>query len=161
PVLDTQAAAKDNAEYREIYRFYTQGEYDTALKRMASFERMYPSSKILPSIENLHGMTFLLMKQPGQAVAHFKKAADASRAQPGLAQYVYYNLATGKFEANQIDDAQDTLTDIPPELLDRDNRIKFHYLKARLFQSHQLPLESARECLTGSRLLTSEEVQSG
>src|ERR1700747_2568606 len=73
--LDPQSAAKDNVEYREIYRFYTLGDYETALKRMTSFERMYPSSKILPSVENLHGMTYLLLKQPAQAVAHFKKAA--------------------------------------------------------------------------------------
>ena len=156
---DQQAATKDNGEYREIYRLYSQGDYEAALKRLGAFERIYPTSKILPSVENLHGMTYLLQKQPVLAVPHFKKAAELSRAQPSFSQYVFYNLATAQFEANQLDDAQDTLNEIHPEFLDRENRIKVHYLRARLDERRLLPLDAARECLTGSRLYTSAEAQ--
>ena len=55
-----------------------------------------------------------------------------------------YNLATAQFEANQLDDAQDTLSDIHAEFLDRENRIKVHYLRARLDERRLLPLEAAR-----------------
>jgi branched-chain amino acid transport system substrate-binding protein len=154
-----QASAKDNLEYKAIYQLYSTGEYDSALKRMSSFERLYPTSKILASIENLHGMTFLLLKQPAQAIPHFKRAVDISKAQPSFSQYVDYNLATAQFEAGQFDDAQDTLTDLHSDSLDRDTRIKVHYLKARLFEKHSLPTEAAQECLTGSRLFTSAEAQ--
>lgn len=156
---DKPVSPMDNAEYKEIYRLYGQGDYEAAIKRMSSFERMYPQSKILPSIENLHGMTYLLMKQPQLAVDHFKKAVVLSQGQGSFGQYVDYNLATAQFEAGQLDDAQDTLSDIHPEILDRENRIKFHYLRARVYERRLLPAESARECLTGSRLFTTIEAQ--
>lgn len=164
-----QPQAADNSEYKEIFRFYTGGEYEVALKRLSSFERMYPTSKIMASIENLHGMTYLLMRQPAQGIVHFKKAAEIARAQPNFSQFVLYNLATAQFEAGiasgqasgMLDDAHDTASDIRPEYLDRDTQIKFHYLLARIHERRQLPLEAVHECIVATTMLTPAEIQEG
>jgi branched-chain amino acid transport system substrate-binding protein len=151
---------RDAAEFKDIFDLYSRGDYETALKRLTAFERYFPNSKLQASAENLHGMIYLLQKQPAPAIPHFGKASTLPSDQPNFGQYALYNLATAQFEANQLDDAQETLNDIHIEVLDKDNQLKTHYLKARVFQKRSLPVEAARECLLSSKVGSNPAVTS-
>jgi branched-chain amino acid transport system substrate-binding protein len=152
--------ARDAVEFKEIFDLYSRGDYETAMKRLSAFERYFPNSKLQASAENLHGMILLLQKQPAQAIPHFNKAATIPTDQPNFGQYALYNLATAQFEAAQLDDTQETLNDIHIEVLDKDNQLKVHYLKARVFQKRALPVEAARECLLSSKVGSNSAVTS-
>jgi ABC-type branched-subunit amino acid transport system substrate-binding protein/predicted negative regulator of RcsB-dependent stress response len=149
---------RDETEYKEIFNLYQTGDYETALKHLNNFERYYQKSPLQSAAENLHGMIYLLLKQPAQAIPHFKKATILPSAQPNFGQYAAYNLATAQFESNELDDAQDTINNIHLDQLDHDNQIKVHYLKAGIFQKRSLPLEAARECLIASRVGTNPSI---
>jgi branched-chain amino acid transport system substrate-binding protein len=156
----TAPLTRDQAEFKEIFDLYSRGDYETALKRLTAFERYFPNSKLQASAENLHGMIYLLQKQPTQAIPHFGKASTLPSDQPNFGQYALYNLATAQFEANQLDDAQETLNDIHIDVLDKDNQLKTHYLKARVFQKRSLPVEASRECLLSSKVGSNPAVTS-
>jgi branched-chain amino acid transport system substrate-binding protein len=150
--------SRDENEYKEIFDLYSKADYETALKHLNNFERYSPKSPLQSAAENLHGMIYLLLKQPALAIPHFRKATVLPSSQPNFGQYAAYNLATAQFESGELDDAQETIGNIQLDQLDHDNQIKVHYLKAGIFQKRSLPLEAARECLIASKIGTNPSI---
>jgi ABC-type branched-subunit amino acid transport system substrate-binding protein len=142
----------DGKEYRAIHQLYVSGNYDAAIARMAFFEKKFVQSPQLPNVENLHGMAYLLTAKPQQAIFHFKRAIAEAQGNPTFVQYVYYNLGTAQFEAGQLDDCEQTLAEMHPDVLEKDTRQKAYYLKSRFYAKRGLQPEAAREALEASRL---------
>ena len=107
----------------------------------------------------MRGLAYLLTRRPQQAIPYFRKSIERAGDNKVFRQYVQYNLAKAQFEAGLNEESQQTLAQIAPESLDRDNRLKFHYLKSRVYAKRSLHLESAREALTASRLLSDAQVE--
>ena len=152
-VSPTQSKSHENSQYKEVYALYSGGAYEAAIQKMSTFEKEHPNGKtLLPQVLNLHGLSYLATRKPVPAIDFFKRAIATNRANLTFNQYVLYNLAKAQFDANLLDDSQASIGDIHPDVLDKDNRVKVHYLKSRLYTRRGLPVESARECLTASRL---------
>jgi branched-chain amino acid transport system substrate-binding protein len=143
----------EEADYKDAYAAYSRGAYDQALTKLQGFTQSYPESTLSPQVENLQGLSYLLTKNPALAATHFKRALQESRSNPSFGQYLRYNLADAQFEAGQIETAQKTTDDIQVESMDKENRIKVHYLRARIDTKRGAHLESAREALTAGKLL--------
>lgn len=143
---------QDAAERKEIQSLFSHAAYEAVIKRSAVFEKKFPKSPHLPQVLNLHGLAFLSTNRAEQSVEYFQKAVETNSSS-NFKPYVLYNLATAQFDTGLTDEAQQTLSEIHPESLDRDNRIKLHGLRARLDQKLELPAEAVRELLTLSRLL--------
>jgi ABC-type branched-subunit amino acid transport system substrate-binding protein len=155
PSTTVAAPPQEAAEYREAYGLYVSGSYDVATQKLAAFEKSHPQSALLPQAENLAGMCFLLTRRAPQAIEHFKRSIEANGTggNTGFKQYVIYNLASAQFDAGMLEDAQQSLTAISLELIDKENRIKVLYLKARLFSKRGSYPEAARETLAATRLI--------
>ena len=147
-----QRAARETRDFRIIHGLFSKGEYEEVLPKMTFFEKRYPQSDYLPQIRNLRGLTYLATKRPLHAIQGFKKALEVSE-DTNFKQFVLYNLATAQFEANQVDETQQTLAEIHPESLDRETTIKFHSLRSKLYEQINLPIESAREILSVGRVI--------
>lgn len=159
-VMDPPAGARPNevAEYRAIQRLYSAAKHEDVISRVATFERRMPNSPLLGQARNLRALSLLATRRPLQASQSFQSAL-AANPDPHFRQYVLYNLASSEVEAGQVEDAQQTLARIEPESLDRETRIKYHALRARIFERRELPLEASREILALSRLQTPEQVR--
>jgi branched-chain amino acid transport system substrate-binding protein len=148
------ASPKEEQDYRDAYTLYSRGAYEAALQRLQLFEKNYPQSSLSAQVHNLHGLSYLLTRRPVQAIPQFQRALEQTGASSSLGQYLLYNLADAQFEAGQMDAAQGTAAKIQStEDMDKENRIKVHYLKARIDSKKGLAAESARECLMAGKLL--------
>jgi branched-chain amino acid transport system substrate-binding protein len=145
---------KEAQMYRSIYDMYLKGMYETAIPDLMGFERRYPGSPLISQVRNLHGLCLLLTRRPQAAAQQFQVAIKSEKTNTVFAQYVTYNLAAAQFEAGQIEDALQSAGSIQMDAIDKDNQIKLHHLKARILLKKNLPLESARESLLTSRLLS-------
>jgi ABC-type branched-subunit amino acid transport system substrate-binding protein len=141
-------------EYRDIETLYGKGLFESTQGRILSFSKQHPHSSLLPSVENIYGLLLLRGKKPTQAILHFKKAIRLNPRNQTFNQYILYNLAMAQFDANQIEEARETTSDINLELLDKTNRIKIYYLKANIFEKKSLPIEASRQLLSAGRLFT-------
>ena len=153
--LPAQAATDADAEardYQQIHELYVKGIYDAAIERIRIFEKNYPGGRELLQVENLNGMSLLLSGKPAQAVPEFRKAIANPSASPTFRQYLLYNLGTAQFESGALDDTEQTLAEIHPEMMDHENQVKVRYLKARFYSKRSLPVEAAREALKGAKL---------
>jgi len=140
-------------EFQEIQTLFNKSVFETAQARCAQFLRKFPKSGHVPAVENIYGLTYLFSKRPQQAILHFKRSIDTNPSNTGFNQYVLFNLATAQFDANLVDEAQQTATEIRLEYLDRENKLKTHYLRARIYEKKNNPREAAREVLAASRLM--------
>ncbi len=150
---------KEAKDFKEIQAQFNQGVSDGLINKLASFERKYPQSTQTSQIENLHGLSLLMLKRAPLAIPHFRKAVASSPGSTAFNQYIFYNLATAQYEAGQIDDADQTSREILMDLLDADNKIKVHHLKARIDIKKELWTEAAHEALSASRLLNAMQAQ--
>lgn len=148
----SSAVGAEAAEYNEALALYERGDLDSVLERTRSFEARHPRSLILSHMKNLRGLALLLTGRAAESVAQFEAAARLNQAAPGLQQHFLYNLAKAQFDAGSYEGARQTAARIRPELLTRETRLKFRYLKARLLLKQNLPLDAAREILSASRL---------
>ncbi|MGK5084498.1 penicillin-binding protein activator [Bdellovibrionota bacterium FG-1] len=146
------ASAAENRDFREISTLYARGAFEATLIKLDIFERRYPQSPLAPQVANLHGLSFLLTQRPSQAIAHFKHALAVGADHPTLIPYLNYNLADAQFEAKQLDDARKTASTIDLDRMDKENRLKVLYLRARIHSQRGLPLEAAREALNAGKL---------
>lgn len=142
--------AREAKEYREIHGLYMTGNFEGLLPKAQAFEKRYPRSKQVSAVYNLHGLANLALKRPVDAIPLFRTAI-ATSASPTFNQFVLYNRATAEFEAGHLEDAHATLSEIRPEVLDRQNRAKYHFLRSQVFQSKSLNMEAAREALMAGR----------
>jgi ABC-type branched-subunit amino acid transport system substrate-binding protein/TolA-binding protein len=153
PGVAKPASPREERDFREIFTLYSRGSYDAAIQKLQLFDKTYPQSSLSSQAENLHGLSYLLTKRPAQAVAHFRRAIDESASNPSMTQYLTYNLADAQFEAGQVDEARKTAAGIDVEPMDKENRIKVHYLRARIEAQRAQHLEAAREALAAGKLL--------
>lgn len=151
-------------DFKDIREYYANGNCLDVAQGAAAFEAKYPRSAHIPEIENFYGLCELAAKRNVEAISHFKRALQKSPKGTTFNQYILYNLGKAQLEINQIDEAEQNLAEIRPDSLDRENRVKFHYVRSSLYMKRSLPYESARELLVGARLLTESqlrEVRSG
>ncbi len=153
------AAGQEFNEYNEIYALYNSGDFEKVLEKAKVFTAKNPKSSYLASVENLRGLALLLTKRPAQAIPAFKRALSVAGANRTFRQYVLYNLAKAQFDAGQLEEAEVSASQIPSDTLDRENRLKLHYLKSKIYSRRQLHLEAIREILTASRLLTDVQIE--
>ena len=151
--------ADEGTDYKDIYSLYTSGSYGKLKDRAVDFEKLYPKSGQLPQIENLLGLSFLLSHEPKDAVLHFKRSLEMSAANPSFSQFLKYNLAEAQFESGALDESQQSLAGIRAEVLDAENKLKVHFLKAKIFSKNTHPLDCAREALGGARFLSDKLVK--
>ncbi len=129
----TQAASGELEEYNALHRLYASQKCIEAVPGFEKFESLHPQSNYLSQVENLHGLCELFMRDPKNAVGHFKNSIAANRTNPSYAPYLSYNLAQSQLEAGQLQDARDTLAKISASgqesAMDADNRAKLDLLK--------------------------------
>ncbi|MCM2276825.1 MAG: penicillin-binding protein activator [Oligoflexia bacterium] len=157
--LATPASTRENAELKSITELYQKGEFETALQRLGAFEKTFPRSSLLPQIRNLAGLCYLLTRRPVEAAERFGKALQNHPRAHSFNQYILYNLARARFEANQLREAEEAAGRIDSQALDRENQIKLHHLKAGLLLKRNAGLEAAREVLVANRLMSPQQSQ--
>ncbi|OFZ82469.1 MAG: hypothetical protein A2583_01695 [Bdellovibrionales bacterium RIFOXYD1_FULL_53_11] len=145
---------REAADYRQIQKAYSMREYDAAIKRIAWFEKKYPSSERLAQVRNYRGLVHMASRQYDNAAYMFQRAIEASGNRL-FNQYLLYNLASAQFELTKYADTQQTLSEIRADNLDRETRIKFHTLRTRLYQKLGIPAEAVREQLMMARMMIS------
>jgi branched-chain amino acid transport system substrate-binding protein len=153
-------AGREASDYREIQKLYSSGSYEATIQKITVFEKKYPRSEQMSHVLNLNGLAYLLTKRPLQASVQFKKSIGISTDNE-FKQFVLFNLAVTQFELGNNEETQQTLSEIRPEGLDTDTKIKFYSLRAKLFDKLALPLEAAREILTLSKIIDENELRSG
>ncbi len=152
PVASGVSAAEAK-EYKEIQNYFGRGLYEPVIQKSQAYLKKYSRSPQLPAVENLYGLALLLTNRALQAIPHFKRSAEGSGDNRIFRQYILYNLAKAQFDSSQFEDCQQSLAEIALDALDRDNRLKVHFLKSRLYLKLNIPL-SAREALIASRLMS-------
>lgn len=140
-------------EFREAQDLYSNKDYEGALSRLERFKASFPKSPLLPRANNLRGLCYLLLKRPSEAVEAFKEATSPNPKSRAFNQFVLYNLARAQAEAGQQTEAEQTLTQIEVNALDRDTTLKYRLLKADLLQKKGLNYEAAREAFSASLLV--------
>jgi ABC-type branched-subunit amino acid transport system substrate-binding protein len=153
-----EASPQEVKDFQEIEALQNKGLYDSAESKMNYFAKRHPKSNLLPAVENLHGLLLLKLKKPEQAITRFQKAIRINPNNRNFNQYILYNLAIAQTEANQSDEAQNTLNQIQLSVLDKNNKLKVYYLKATLYQRKSLPLEASRQLLAAGRLLNDTDM---
>ncbi len=153
------AGGQEFSDYNEIYALYNSSEFDKVLEKSKGFLTKHSKSTYVASVENLRGLALLLTRRAPQAIPAFKRALAAAGSNRTFRLYVQYNLAKAQFDAGQLEDAEISTSQISIESLDRENRLKLHYLKSKIYSRRQLHLEGIREILTASRLLTDVQIE--
>lgn len=146
----------DGADYQEIQRSWQTGNREDALKRIAAFEKKFPTSPLLPQAKNLQGLLLVLSKKSSEAIGPFKVAIEGSKNE-AFNQAVGYNLATAYYESGQPGDAIPILEGLKLDLLDAENRLKALTLRARTHQRLEHWGEAARDQLEAARLQENPE----
>ncbi len=159
PSLEPRLEKASEADFQDAQLLYSKSAFEASLSRLKEFERKYPGSPLVAQVENLRGLDHLMSRRQLQALDRFNRAIQLNTGSPKLNSYIYYNLATAQFELARFQDARTTLGRIAPEELNRDTRVKYHYLRARVFTKLALHDEAAREALEGGRLLQPEETE--
>jgi ABC-type branched-subunit amino acid transport system substrate-binding protein len=162
------ASEAETTKFQEVQRLFLAGKFEALLQKMQSFSKSYPKSPYAPHIENYYGLTYLALRRPALAIIHFERAAQFASDQRDLLKYINYNLAKAHFDSaitetkpaesnHHLASAEKYLNLISLSDIDRDNQIKCHYLRANLLLRQGKNLDSARETLRASKLLTDLE----
>lgn len=151
--------AGEAKEYQEIQSYFSRGGFDLVISRGTNFLKRYPNSRQAASMENLIGLSYLITQRAAQSIYHFKRSMAISSDQRVFRQYLLYNLAKAYFDSNQLDDARQKLAEIAIDVLDRENRVKVHYLRARLYARNHQNAEAVREAMTASQLMDDSDIR--
>lgn len=147
---------------QEVQGLYSRGAYPEVISKSEAFESRFPRSSKIAEILNFKGLAQLLTHQSSDAVASFRQATerapDAFAGDRNWRSYVRYNLAAALADSGSPQAALDELRRIDPETLDTANRIKFHQLKARVFEQADKPVLAAQEWIALSLLPQSPEL---
>ena len=140
-------------DFKEIQGLYNKQNYTSAMSKLDEFTQNYPQSTLMPQAQNLWGLSLLMTKQAVLAIPHFEQAISLSSTNQTLNSYLTYNLAKAQADAGRLDDSEQSLNHIPLSRLDTDNQIKFHFLKANLFERRKFYYEAANEFLEAAPLV--------
>lgn len=153
------APADAHRSFQEMQSLFAKKQYEAVIQKGASFSIQFgEGNALLPQVRNLQGLSYLATKRPQQAVFVLRRAAN-SKANPAFAQAAAFNLAAAQYESGAFNEADQTLAEIQPGLLDKDTQIKFHTLRSRVHQRAGRLLDSAKEILRVGRLLETDEAK--
>ena len=125
------ATEKDATGMAKVQALYQQGQYKEALSAIeATPESDVPASE-KAEYHNLKGLLLLGQKKPIQAESSFKKALQTNQT-PNYRGYYQYNLATAEYDADQFEEAQDTLNSIDLQSVDSGQQKKVLTLKEKI-----------------------------
>jgi tetratricopeptide (TPR) repeat protein len=135
--------SSDQQAFKMIESLFASSDLETAQTQINSYARTYPQSPLLAAVENIRGLIFLKQKRAPQAIQAFSRALEISSNQ-SFQQYVLYNLASAQLEIRAFAEADETLRQIHPELLDQANRFKLISLQVSIYEKTNQPLEAIR-----------------
>ncbi|MBY0471136.1 penicillin-binding protein activator [bacterium] len=124
--------AREAADFQEIKSLYSRASYDAVIPKLQAFEKKHAKSSRIPHVRNLMGLSYLLTKRPVQAINQFRRSLDAN-SDSGFKNFVLYNLAAAQFEAGQGPETLQTIKEIDIGELDRDTKVKTHFLASKAF----------------------------
>ncbi len=128
---------------KTIESLFASSDLEGAQTQINTYVRTYPQSSLIPSVENIRGLIFLKQKRASQAIQAFNRALEASSNQ-SFRQYILYNLASAQLEGRAFSEADETLHQVHPELLDQTNRLKLITLQVAVYEKMNQPLEAVR-----------------
>ncbi len=131
----------EQQELKAIEASFAASDLDTAQKQITLFLRTYPQSSLAASAENVRGLIYLKQKRFSQSIQAFSHSLELSSNQ-GFRQYLLYNLASAQLESNAANEADETLRQIHPELMDRPNRLKLITLQVSIYEKMNQPNEA-------------------
>ncbi len=146
---EENAITKD-ADYIAMQGLYQKGKYSEAIDRATALEKRIKSPLALSYVRNLKGLSYLATRKPLPAIVQFQRALDYQPPE-AIKPYLQYNLAASLTDADQVDDALETLKDIHPENLNVETRAKFYAVRAKNLLAKTAWVESARSTLEASR----------
>lgn len=132
----------EQRDLKTIEAAFGSNDLETAEKQTTVFIRSYPKSPLLGSVENIRGLIFLKQRRTAQAIQAFTKALDYAPT-AAFQQYILYNLASAQLEGRAAEEAEETLRQIHPELLDAANQLKLITLQASVYERKKQPIEAA------------------
>lgn len=121
----------DAKEFATADGEYRKHNFDAVLKRTRAFLKAYTKSEYLDEVYNLRGLAFIGQKKYQEATINLKKALDVTHSE-SLRNMATYNLAFTRFELGQIDLASQTLEPIRVGSLEKEDRVKFYVLRAKI-----------------------------
>ncbi len=156
PARAGEPNANEQREFKVIESAFASSDLETAQSHVTTFLRTYIQSSLTPSVENIRGLIFLKQKRIPQAIQAFSRALELSSHQ-SFRQYVLYNLATAQLEGRAIEEADETLREIHPELLDQPNRLKLITLQVSIYERRNQFLEAVHYLSNLTRSRTEPE----
>jgi ABC-type branched-subunit amino acid transport system substrate-binding protein/predicted negative regulator of RcsB-dependent stress response len=145
-----EAAITKDPEYQAAQALFQRGKYEEAIARASALEKKTRSPLSLAYIRNIKGLSYLATRKPLLAIVQFQRALDYQPPEL-IKPYLQYNLAAALTDADQVDDALETLKEIRPESLNNDTRAKFFSVRAKNLLAKSAWVESARATLEASR----------
>ncbi|MBC7385915.1 MAG: penicillin-binding protein activator [Cryobacterium sp.] len=151
----TQRAHEENAitrdsDYLAMQSLYQKGKYAEAIERGNTLEKRIRSPLALAYVRNLKGLSYLATRKPLPAIVQFQRALDYQPPEL-IKPYVQFNLAAALSDADQVDDALETLKEIHPEALNLETRAKFHSVRAKNLLAKSAWVDAARSTLEASK----------
>jgi len=146
---DENAITKD-PDYLAMQALYQKGKYSEAIDRGTALEKKIRSPLALSYVRNLKGLSYLATRKPLPAIVQFQRALDYQPPE-AIKAYLQYNLAASLTEADQVDDALETLKEIHPEALNVETRAKFYSVRAKNLLAKTAWVDSARSTLEASK----------
>ena len=143
-------AITKNPEYIAIQSAFQHGKYEDAIERATALEKKTRSMLSLAYVRNLKGLSYLATRKPLPAIVQFQRALDYQPPET-IKPYLQYNLAAALTDADQVDDALETLKEIHPETLNLETRAKFHSVRAKNLIAKQSWVAAARETLSAAK----------
>ncbi|MBI3543800.1 MAG: penicillin-binding protein activator [Deltaproteobacteria bacterium] len=138
----------DGREFAAMDAEYRKHNFDNMIKRSKVFLKTYPKSDFLDEVYNLRGLALIGLKQYAGAAAQLKKALELS-SNDSLKNMASYNLAYVYFELGQIDAAAQALEGMKPSSLEKNDRVKYFILRAKIARLKQDYAGSAQDILSG------------
>jgi ABC-type branched-subunit amino acid transport system substrate-binding protein/predicted negative regulator of RcsB-dependent stress response len=145
-----EAAITKDPDYQAVQSLYQKGRYEDAITKATALEKKLRSPLALAYVRNLKGLSYLATRRPLPAIVQFQRALDYQPPEL-IKPYVQYNLAAALTDADQVDDALETLKEIDPAALNTETRAKFFTVRAKNLLAKQAWVESARSTLEASR----------
>lgn len=146
---DESAITKD-PDYIAMQTLYQKGKYKEVIDRGTALEKRVHSPLSLAYVRNLKGLSYLATRKPLPAIVQFQRALDYQPPE-AIKPYLQYNLAASLTDADQVDDALETLKEIKPEGLNPETRAKFFAVRAKNLLAKMAWVDSARSTLEASK----------
>ncbi len=143
-------AITKNPEYQAVQSAFQRGKYDETVERATALEKKTRSLLSLAYVRNLKGLAYLATRRPLPAIVQFQRALDYQPPET-IKPYLQYNLAAALTDADQVDDALETLKEIRPENLNLETRAKFHAVRAKNLIAKASWVAAARETLEAAK----------